>query len=170
METVKKKSVPEITLDQCFKEIIEGKPLSLEIATLNNILNKGLGINLNYLKPRVKYILPYMLVHFITSWPGWKKIVHYQKKEITFENWFKRFKEYLIFKMNFMIKNDYDKALALLKHNSVEFEENVVEKTDTSTQTNPNIEKVTAPFSIEIFGPPKVLNSLVFCEGPNGKH
>ncbi|CAH1164082.1 unnamed protein product [Phaedon cochleariae] len=158
-------SETRVSLEDCFRDIIDGKQLVLETDTLNHILRKSLQVNINALKPKVIYVLPFMLVHFIKSWPGWQKNTSYVNKQITLESWYEKFKEYLIFKINYTIKNDIDKASVLLK--CVSIEESVLFKIDNSTQTNPITEKILAPFSIEVSGPPKVLNSLVFCEGVN---
>ncbi|KAG5895526.1 hypothetical protein JTB14_010670 [Gonioctena quinquepunctata] len=149
-----------LSLEECFRHIVEGKQVELDLNTLNVILKKNLQVNFNLLNPKVKTILPYMLVQFIKTWPGWQKSSNYLNKQITFESWYEKFKEYLIYKVNYMIKNDFDKAVALLK-NCAPIDD-VLFKIDNSTQTSSVGEKPAAPFSIEVHGPPKVLNSLVF--------
>ncbi|KAJ8948121.1 hypothetical protein NQ318_008474 [Aromia moschata] len=152
-----------VTLEECFKNIIEGNALELDMNTLNNILRRDLQINFNILKPKVKTILSYMLVHFIKSWPGWQRSNNYMSRLITFENWYAKFKEYLIFKINYLIKNDFEKVSLMLK-TSQPFDESILFKIDDGTQTIPVTEKPQAPYSIEVQGLPKMLNSLVFCK------
>ncbi|XP_057669915.1 uncharacterized protein LOC130902101 [Diorhabda carinulata] len=148
-----------------FKQIIEGKKVEADITVLNSILSTTLGINVTILHPKFKCILPHMLIHFIKCWPGWKKAYQYYSQQITLEDWYQKFKEYLIYKFQYMIKNDCEEVVAMLRYQGVKLVDEVVDKQDVDTQTNHNVEKTIAPFSVEVTGTPKILNSLVFSEG-----
>lgn len=147
----------EYSLQDIFKQVIEGKPLEVDINNIKVIMKQNLMIDISNLKSKLQCVLPYMVVHFIRSWPGWQKSYQYFQKQITFENWFEKFKEYLSFKVAFFIKN-YGKTLLT--------DEDYRFKTE-GTQTSP-MEKENSPFVLEIRGPPRILNSLVFCEGLKG--
>ncbi|XP_072388513.1 uncharacterized protein [Diabrotica undecimpunctata] len=153
------------SLETYFKNIIDGKKIETDTTKLDKILEQSIDLNFTGMNPKLKFILPYMLVHYIKIWPGWKKAAQYHEKRISFENWYVKFKEYLIYKINFMIKNDFEKSLAMIRYNTCVLDERKVTKCDNSTQTSSNVDKTTAPFTIEISGPAKVLNSLIFCEG-----
>lgn len=165
-ETEEDTKINGLTLEDCFRNIIDGDGIEFELDNLNNILKKDLQVNFHYLKPKLKYVMPYMLVHFIKSWPGWQKSGNYTNKQITYKNWFAKFKEYLVFKINYLIKNDYEKVLSMVKAN-LPIEDHF--KVDKSTQISLPSEKIVAPYAIQIQGTPKMLNSLIFCGGPQGK-
>ncbi|KAJ8931601.1 hypothetical protein NQ314_015463 [Rhamnusium bicolor] len=63
----------DLSLEKCFKNIIEGHALELSLDNLKHILGRDLQLNFYVLKPKVKSVISYMLVHFIKSWPGWQK-------------------------------------------------------------------------------------------------
>ncbi|XP_028138409.1 uncharacterized protein LOC114332832 [Diabrotica virgifera virgifera] len=153
------------SLESYFKDIIAGKQIETDVNKLQEILEKSIGLSFHNMNPKLKFILPYILVHYIKIWPGWKKTSEYHQQQISFESWYLKFKEYLIYKINFMIKNDYEKGLAMVRYNATVLEEREVSKCDNSTQTSSNADKTTAPFTIEISGPARVLNSVIFCEG-----
>lgn len=166
-DTTENTKIDEITLEEYFKNITEGNCIEFELENLNNILKKDLQVNFHYLKPKLKYVMPYMLIHFIKCWPGWQKSGNYLNKQISFNNWFTKFKEYLVFKINYLIKNDYEKVVGMITANPP-IEESVLFKIDNSTQISVPKEKTVAPYDIQIQGTPKMLNSLLFCGGPEG--
>ncbi|XP_018563395.1 uncharacterized protein LOC108905102 [Anoplophora glabripennis] len=163
-DTIEDIKLSGITLEDCFRSVVEGNSIEFELENLNNILKKDLQVNFYYLKSRLKHVMPYMLVHFINCWPGWQKSGFYINKQITFKSWFAKFKEYLVFKINYLIKNDYEKVSVMLKTNPPI--EDSISKIDNSTQMNIPLEKTVSPYTVEIQGVPKMLNSLIFCEGP----
>lgn len=151
------------SLQQCFKKIIEGFPIEIDLDNIHDILKENFLININNLKPKLQTVLPCMLIHFINTWSGWQKGKQYFNKTITFEEWFTKFKEFLKFKLNYLIKH-FD---SILKNQLDISEEEYIFKIDGNTQTS-GLDKGYAPFKLEIKGPPKLLNSLVFQEDQEG--
>nr|CAI5856091.1 unnamed protein product [Callosobruchus analis] len=165
VETPNKRSCPgtNYTLELCFQDIIDGKSLELDLKTLEFFLRKNLRVYYNGINQKLKWVLPYLLVMFIKSWPGWQKFNSYLKKEISFEDWFNKFEKYLLYKVNYAIKSEFDKAMILMK-NSQPIDDSILFKIDNSTQTMKENGKDISPFTIEVEGPAKFLNSILFCE------
>lgn len=153
-------------LEACFKQILNGEPVEVDIDNANDLLN-SLNINRNGLHSKIKTVLPFLLIHFIRSWPGWQKSGAYFDKKISFEDWFKKFKEYLSFKLNFLIKNEIQKVCEEVEQ--LTFDSSYLFGIDNSTQTE-NVDQSEAPYSIEIIGPPRFLNTMVFAESFNSKY
>lgn len=154
------------SLENCFRQIIKGKSLEFDLSKIYDFLN-NLQINVNQLQPKIQTILPFLLVHFIKSWPGWQKSDAYFNNELTFEDWFGKFKEFLSLKLNFIIKHEInnisDDAGQLSIDNLFLF------GIDNSTQTDSKLDISLAPYSIEVEAPPRFLNTMIFSEGLNGK-
>lgn len=153
------------SLENCFREIIQGKPLQIELSNVYDFLDY-LQINISPLQPKFRTILPFLLIHFMKSWPGWHKSDAYFNNELTFEDWFGKFREFLSLKLNLVIKNEInisDDVETLSIDNPFLF------GIDNSTQTDNELEISYAPYSIEIEAPPRFLNTMIFSEGLNGK-
>lgn len=113
----------------------------------------------------MRSILPFLLVHFIKTWPGWQKSTEYLQEEITYKEWFQKFKEYLSFKLNFVIRNDTDDVF---KEDQLCANSPILFGIDNNTQTDNELEKSLSPYSIEVCAPPRCLNTLVFRDSFNG--
>lgn len=161
-----KNSDSSSTLESFFHKIIKGQALEIDINNAYDLLN-NLSVNVDVLKPKIRTVLPFLLIHFIKSWPGWQKSSAYFNKEITFEKWFQKFREYVSFKLNFILRSELENICEDVEHLS--FDSPILFGIDNSTQTDNGLETSIAPYSLEIKAPPRFLNTIVFCEGINSK-
>lgn len=145
-------------LEDCFKTVIQGDPLDLQLEDLNYILRK-MG---KVLKGKLKEIVPYMLAHYIQNWPGWQKINSFRCGKISYEDWLRSFEQYIIYKVNYLIQHGYEQAKRMLDHDV----DVVITKEEKGTITARD--KVTAPFELVVEGAPALLNTLVFCKSKQG--
>lgn len=165
-ESTKNKSDDILSLENCFSKIIGGEAIEIDLSNAYNFLNE-LQVNCNNLQPKSSTVLPFLLVHFIKSWPGWQKKTAYLNNKITIDSWFKKFKEYLTFKLNFIIKSEIQKMCDDIEQLSINNQ--FLFGIDNSTQTDMSVVKYTAPYSILIEAPPRFLNTIIFMEGDDGK-
>ncbi|CAH1977532.1 unnamed protein product [Acanthoscelides obtectus] len=170
METDSKENDKEAyySLKDCFHDIIKGKSLELDLKTLEYFLRNNLEVYYyDGMNPMLRSILPYMLVVFMKSWPGWQKLSRLIKREISFDDWFSKFERYLIYKINYTVKTEFDKAMLLIK-NLQPIDDSILFKIDNATQTGNENTKDVSPTLIQVEGPAKLLNSILFCETGEG--
>lgn len=163
--SINKSSDDNSLLEKCFQQIVKGNLVEMDVNNVYDLLSY-LEINMNGLQPKIQTVLPFLLIHFMKTWPGWQKSMEYFKEEITYLEWFKKFKQYLSFKLNFLIKNgieDVHKDVEQLSINSP-----FLFGIDNGTQTCNEYEKLLAPFKIEVKAPPKYLNTVAFIDCLNG--
>lgn len=156
-----KTSEDSLTLENCFRQILKGNAIELDTENVYELLN-NLNINMNGLQPKLTNILPCLLVHFIKIWPGWQKG---SGKEISFNEWFQKFKEYLSFKLNFIIKSEIQKLCEEVEQFSIDGP--YLFGIDNSTQTE-QMDKPLAPFAIEVQAPARFLSTMIFGETLQG--
>jgi len=100
-------------------------------------------------------VLREALLYYISVWPGWQRNKQYFSGQLSYKAWFERFRQYLIFKSNFIVKN------------VSRFSDDVENVKDATVQTdfsNKSIQKRLAPYTLIVGGPPAVLNNVVFLE------
>lgn len=163
--SAEKNSKYSSTLEDCFHQIIKGQSLEVDVKDAHDILNY-LKINLNELKPELRTIFPFLLIHFIKAWPGWQRSTNYFNNGISFERWFQKFKEYLSFKFNLLIKNEIKKISDDIEHLSID--SHFLFGIHNSTQTSDELGTPLSAYSIKIEGPPRFLNTVIFSESVNG--
>ncbi|KAK4874907.1 hypothetical protein RN001_014267 [Aquatica leii] len=153
------KLVPKVTtlqkidLNSIFKAVLSGDVLELDETHLKYILENDLTINISKLDERLVKVLSESLIYFMSIWPGWQRSSEYQKGQLQYNDWFEKYRMYLIYKSNFVLTSapKYTKSTTKGHNQSTQTEEKVVAK------------KV-APFTLFIGGPPAVLNNIVFIE------
>lgn len=157
-------------LKKCFSALVDRKQVNLELEVLRLMLRKELNINFSALEPDLADILPYALVHYIKTWPGWNRSAEYYSGLITFKSWFDKFSNFITLKLNETINVHYKEVIA---HQKKIDKYDVVKKyiteqlKDKGIQTD-NVSKVTAPFTIHVTAKPSVLNTLVFTHNGEG--
>lgn len=142
--------------DQCFSALFKRKEVNLNMEVLQAMLKDDLHINTDILDEQLAAVLPYMLEYYIKNWPGWKLL---EKDLLDFNDHYQQFKQYLVIRMNDLIKNGYQQVITKLH------EENELSLSrEVKTQTDEILSKDVAPFKICIECPPKMMGSLVFIE------
>ncbi|KAK9888311.1 hypothetical protein WA026_000572 [Henosepilachna vigintioctopunctata] len=141
-ESMKSDSSPDVMkqisssrLRTCFEDIVKRIKVVFNLNTLEYIL-ADLKINTKQLDVTLQQIIPYMLVSYIKSWPGWS----------------------------------YQKAMTELKSESQPEEINACLQrcVEIQCQSEDLVGiKAFSAFSIDIEGPPKLLNTLIFGDQQN---
>ncbi|XP_023013957.1 uncharacterized protein [Leptinotarsa decemlineata] len=167
METHKKENPKSSGLRKCFAALVDRKQVNLDLDVLVLMLKHELLVNLDTLDKNLSQIMPFMLVFYIRNWPGWQRSKEYYSGKLSFRDWYEKFRQYIVVRMNFLIKNGYNQALDMIRTEKKEENEsrNLNKKYQShGTQTDNLMPKVLAPFSLSIQCPPKVVNSLFFTD------
>lgn len=158
-----KETLKSSILRKCFTAIVDRKQVDLDIKELHRILKDELFIPVETLQERLVSVLPFMLVFYIKSWPGWQKSKEYYSGKLNFREWFDKFRQYVVVKINYIIKNGYQEALQAVtrewKHESRP-QKFAKDFRDQGAQTDYLNPKIFAPFSISIEGPPTLLGTI----------
>lgn len=152
-----------LKLEECFHKILNGQQIEMNYDEAKKLLS-NLEVNMKGLKPKIYNILPFLMIYFIKTWPGWQKSKAYINKEITYQEWFQKFKDYISFKLNIIILGEIDKVCEDIQYLSID--NSILFGIDNQTQTDFK-EKAVAPYSLQIQAPARFLNSMVFVEGLN---
>ncbi|CAH0564828.1 unnamed protein product [Brassicogethes aeneus] len=153
-----------------FKDILSNKKIKLELSTISKIIKEDLSINLDDLSQNIKDVLLRMIIVYIRSWPGWGKSSDFFDGVLSLEEWFKRFKEYLNYKLKYIIKNGYKENVEIVKKENNEKLQKKINnglKAEHGTQTDNLAPKGYAPFTICIECTPDIINTLVFTQADN---
>lgn len=152
-------------LRKCFQALVDRKQVNLDMSLLTLILKCELDVDLDGLHPNLSSALPYMLIFYIRNWPGWQKSKEYYSGKLDFREWFSKFRQYIILKLNYLIQHGFSSALASIAEDQKEelkTKSNLVNK-ETQTDLLETMVSI-APFAISIQCPPKMLSSLVFSD------
>lgn len=144
-------------LKNCFDVILRRKKLVVKRDELEAILKNNLNVNTEDLNTRLANVLADALVHYMKLWPGWSRSAFYFTGKLSYDDWFERFRQYLMYKMNYIIREE-DELLKLA------FQKEDASKTSVGCQTDPIKRKDIAPYTIKIKGQPSVLNNLIFLQ------
>lgn len=146
----------EVNLNIFFEAILKNEPLEINKAHMESILINDLGIKTQLLNRKLVNVLCEALVYYMSAWPGWQRNSEYRGGNLQLKEWMQRFRQYLIFKSNFIVKNS---------HKFCKEKANVCNR---GTQTDESIiRKVLAPYTLVIGGPPNFINNIA-CNGHNG--
>ncbi|XP_076275812.1 uncharacterized protein LOC143206871 isoform X2 [Rhynchophorus ferrugineus] len=168
-DSLKKKSkdTKNCGLRKCFAALVDRKQVNLELDVLILMLKKELHLSLDTYNPRLVDVLPYILVFYIKTWPGWQKSVEYYSGNIQFKVWYDKFFNFITIKLNEVItvhfketlKQSVDEKLEEIKN---KFEMgNLISKV---SQTDSLALKTLSPIKIKISCKPLLLNTLVFTD------
>lgn len=153
-------------LKKCFSALVDRKQVNLELEVLKLMLKHELQINTDILDENLSAVLPFMLALYIKNWPGWQRSKEYYSGKLNFKDWFEKFRQYIVVRLNYLIKNGYNNAIEMLR-------EEIKKETPALTngeikshgaQTDNLMSKGVAPFTINIECPPKLMGSLIFTE------
>ncbi|KAL3274270.1 hypothetical protein HHI36_015679 [Cryptolaemus montrouzieri] len=150
-----KKRPSTAPLRSCFNAIVKGKKIHLDIKTLELIIVDELRIKIEHIDPKLRQILPYMLVSYVKSWPGWIKNGEYLNGSLKIDDWFSKFQQYTTFKLQYLIQKEYPKVL-----NEIINED--LNSCETQTENLFMGGKPFSSFSLNFEGPPTLLNTLIF--------
>lgn len=147
-----------------FNIIIRQSPLNIDSDFVKEMLERDFNINPNQLEENLLKILPEMVGHFISNWPGWNKSRDYCSGKITHHDWFKKFTSYMRIRINSFIEKGYKEAVNELKTEEPNDLTNANQKSyvDHSPQTDNLAVKGFAPFSLDISCSSEMINTLVF--------
>ncbi|KAF2879293.1 hypothetical protein ILUMI_26885 [Ignelater luminosus] len=154
----KEKPGERTDLFKFFEAVIKSQELEVDQNQLEKMFCIDLTIDTAKLDKRLVGVLGEALVYYMTTWPGWQRSNEYSSGQLQCKEWYERFRQYLIFKSNFIIKN------------APKFTEEVCKETkDETIQTDISIQmseddKRTAPYILNVSGPPSILNNIVFME------
>lgn len=154
-------------LKKCFSALVDRKQVNLEEDVLKLMLKYELQINMESVDSALSSVLPIMLAFYIKNWPGWQRSKEYYSGKINFKDWFDKFKQYIVLRLNYLIKNGYNQAIAMLKEEvKAEKKQATIhtEMIEHGTQTDNLLPKTSAPFTIRIECAPKLMGSLIFTE------
>ncbi|KAJ8926025.1 hypothetical protein NQ315_009880 [Exocentrus adspersus] len=154
-------------LKKCFTALVDRKQVNLDLDVLNLMLKKELLINLDGLDKNLADVLPIMLVMYMKSWPGWQRSKEYFSGKLNFREWYEKFHQYIMVRLNFLVKNGYNSVIEeMRREKKVEMEKLFPNKsyTEHGAQTDVLAPKGFAPFSITINCPASCVNSIVFAE------
>ncbi|XP_056648104.1 uncharacterized protein LOC130452708 [Diorhabda sublineata] len=153
-------------LRKCFQALVDRKHVKLDISVLSLILKYELLVDLDGLSPDLSSALPYMLVFYIRNWPGWQKSKEYYSGKLNFRDWFTKFREYIMFRLNYLIHHGYAAVLnSITEERKDEFKKKSNNFVDKEVQTELSEATIDiAPFAINIQCPPKMLSSFVFSD------
>lgn len=144
-------------LQNCFNVILNRKKLVVKRDELENILQTNLNINTGKLNTRLISVLADSLVMYMKLWPGWQKSAFYFTGKLAYDDWFERFRQYLMYKMNFIITREQE-YLDLMKG------EDSGSMAVVCVQTDEIKKKEVASYSLMIHGQPSMLNNLIFLQ------
>uniref|UniRef100_A0A1Y1KC73 Uncharacterized protein n=1 Tax=Photinus pyralis TaxID=7054 RepID=A0A1Y1KC73_PHOPY len=142
----------EVNLKTFFEAIVHNSPLEVNRGHMESILTNDLNVKTEELNTKLVSVLCEALVYYMSVWPGWQRNSECRGLELQRKEWLERLRQYLIFKSQFIVKN------------SAKFEGKKA-VCDQGTQTDG--EKVLAPYSLVIGGPPTFINNIA-CNGHNG--
>ncbi|XP_060523093.1 uncharacterized protein LOC132700037 isoform X2 [Cylas formicarius] len=158
-------------LKKCFSALVDRKQVNLDLEVLNLMLKRELQIPLNKLDPELATILPYMVVHYVKSWPGWQRSVEYYSGKTSFKAWYEKFYKYITLKLSQVVELHYGQAQAEIRKKRFElYAEKIATKKicNRNSQTDSLAPKGFAPFTIEVTGKPLLLNTIVFTDTSEG--
>lgn len=150
-------------LKKCFSALVDRKQVNLELDVLKLMLKHELQINTDTLDENLSSVLPLMLALYIKNWPGWQRSKEYYSGKLNFKDWFEKFRQYIVVRLNYLIKNGYNHAIEMLREDMKKETEDIETKAHGS-QTDNLMPKGVAPFTISIECPPKLMGSLIFTE------
>lgn len=146
-------------LNNCFNMILNRKKLVVKRDGVEAIMKNDLSIDTAKLNSRLASVLADSLVMYMRMWPGWQKSVLYFTGKLMLEEWFEQFRQYLMYKMNFIITNEKH-YLDLLKPD--DFDDN---NKEVGVQTLPKTgKKEMSPYSLVIHGTASMLNNFIFMQ------
>ncbi|XP_018563392.1 uncharacterized protein LOC108905101 [Anoplophora glabripennis] len=160
-----RKEMKSTGLKKCFTALVDRKQVNLDIDVLNLMLKKELLINLDVLDKNLAEVLPVMLVMYMKTWPGWQRSKEYFSGKLNFKDWYEKFRQYIVVRLNYLIKNGYASVIEEMKREKkrdVDRLNPIKTYTEHGSQTDALAPKSFAPFSICINCPPSVVNSVVF--------
>lgn len=158
-------------LKKCFSALVDRKQVNLELDVLKLMLKHELQINTDILDDNLSSVLPFMLALYIKNWPGWQRSKEYYSGKLNFKDWFEKFRQYIVVRLNYLIKNGYNNAIEML-WDDMKKEKSALTNIDLKeqgSQTDNLMPKSTAPFTISIECPPKLMGSLIFTESGGNK-
>lgn len=154
-------------LKKCFSALVDRKQVNLELDVLKLMLKHELQINTEILDENLSSVLPFMLALYIKNWPGWQRSKEYYSGKLNFKDWFEKFRQYIVVRLNFLIKNGYNHAIDMLRDDLKKKPSDLndgVEFKSQGSQTDNLGPKDDAPYTIVIECPPKLMGSLIFTE------
>lgn len=154
-------------LRKCFSALVDRKQVNLELDVLILMLKKELHLSLDTYDSRLVDILPYILVYYIKTWPGWQKSVEYYSGNIKFKVWYDKFFNFITIKLNEVITVHYKETLRKnveeeLKKMKNKFQ--LGQLISKVSQTDSSTLKTLSPTRIKISCSPVLLNTLVFTD------
>ena len=147
-------------LKSCFHTILAKELLHLNAKKVTDIITLDLDIRIKHLSHRMRCVLAECLCQYMKIWPGWGRGVN-DSTEKEIEEYFKKFEEYLRFKLNYIIENE-KKFWGVPVINKVLCEK--FESKEIQTDTYENDSKQEAPYNLVISGQPNLLGNIVFVE------
>lgn len=154
-------------LKKGFSALVDRKQVNLELDVLRLMLKHELQINTDALDENLSSVLPFMLALYIKNWPGWQRSKEYYSGKLNFKDWFEKFRQYIVVRLNYLIKHGYNQAIDMLC-DEMKVEKSALMKDVTlkaqGSQTDNLMPKSSAPFTIMIECPPKLVGSLLFTE------
>ncbi|KAJ8931590.1 hypothetical protein NQ314_015452 [Rhamnusium bicolor] len=166
-DQIKKDNVKNAGLKKCFTALVDRKQINLDVEVLRLMLRKELQINLDTLDEHLASVMPLMLVVYMKSWPGWQRSKEYFSGKLNFKEWYEKFRQYIVLRLNFLIKNGYGNVVEEIqcdKKNEAALRNPNRVCIERGTQTDNLAPKGFAPFKISIECPPSVINSVVFTD------
>lgn len=153
-------------LKKCFDALVKRKQVDLDIVVIELLLKNELGIGTDLNNDALKGILPYMFIFYVKSWPGWLRSKEYFSGKLNYKDWFEKFRQFIVVKMNFLIKNGYKQALDMLEEDKRKDEELKGKSnfSNQAVQVDINNASSTAPYTINITCPPMLMTSLLFSQ------
>lgn len=146
-----------------FSALFDGRQISLNLDILQIMLTHELGIDANMLEEKLATVLPYMLAFYIKNWPGWQ-ITEQERDSLNYTVMFQKFREYLIDKLDYLIKNGYDQVKKLESVARPEQTNHSALNINASSKAENFVKKNIAPFTLSIMCPPNVMGTLVFAD------
>lgn len=162
-----RKELKSTGLKKCFTALVDRKQVNLDVDVLNLMLKKELQINLDALDKNLAEVLPIMLVMYMKSWPGWQRSKEYFSGKLNFKEWYEKFRQYIVVRLNYLIKNGYNSVLEEMRREKKREGDRVHPSrtyTEHGSQTDALAPKEFAPFNICIDCSASRINTLIFSE------
>lgn len=138
-----------MNLNKCFSSIINDRVLKVTVEDLKLILKDDLE-GLSGSAKDIENVLVNMLPYYMKIWPGWSKAEEYSSGKLSYNVWYEKFRQYLMYKICYIIKSK---------------ENYLSETTKKAVTANKSLQTETdmyPPFSLHISGPPNILTNMVF--------
>lgn len=144
-------------LYKMFASLINRRHVDLLPPVAEHILLHDLNVPYDKQEVALQKILRDCLAYFVLVWPGWKSSMDYFNGKVSYLVWFGQFRQYLMDEIGEVVENQEKYKTEAMKVDGNDGKESV----DKGVETEGDLSQESA-VTLEISGPPRLLNSLVF--------